>query len=70
MLHALTSGCAGKQPTVNGRPDLRVPRDCPAAVAALYKQCTASDPEARPTAAQVVERLEAMQDDSDGSIGK
>ena len=36
---------------------LRVPEDCPAAVAELVEACTAEDPAARPSAREVVEAL-------------
>ena len=40
---------------------LRVPEDCPQAIADLWQACTAVDPTARPSAASVQAALESMQ---------
>jgi hypothetical protein len=38
---------------------LRVPQDCPQAVADLCKECSAKDPAQRPTSKELIERLTA-----------
>ncbi|GAB4822983.1 hypothetical protein N2152v2_010029 [Parachlorella kessleri] len=58
--------CAGVHPN-RGRPVvLRVPEDCPQEVMDLCVACTASDPEARPSAREIVEQLSSLTGASPG----
>lgn len=41
--------------------ELRVPQECPQAVADLCWQCTEEEPSSRPSAWELVERLTALQ---------
>lgn len=49
--------CTGAVPVRGRMRPLQVPTDCPAEVAQLVEQCMSADPQARPTAQQLVERL-------------
>lgn len=53
--------CAGERP-VRGQLRLPlVPAECPQAVADLLMECLSLDPTARPSAQQLLRRLETMQ---------
>ena len=51
--------CTGEAPVRGDMRALRVPEECPAFVAQLQQRCVAEDPDARPTAAEILEALAA-----------
>jgi serine/threonine protein kinase len=52
--------CTGEAPVRGDMRALRVPEECPPEVAELYRRCVEEEPQARPTAAEVVQALDAL----------
>lgn len=58
--------CTGEMPARGWKRDLVAPQDCPQEVADLQKRCVASDPNARPSAAELTEVLSRFQREPSG----
>ena len=52
--------CAGEQPERGRLRDIRVPEECPEEVRQIVLECLETRPSARPTAVQIVERLQRV----------
>ncbi|GAB4820308.1 hypothetical protein N2152v2_007354 [Parachlorella kessleri] len=59
----------GLTPVRGDMRDLRVPEECPAEVADLYRRCTAPEPASRPTAREVVGVLQQLEEGGGGGGG-